>query len=75
MLGDLPCFKNDVIVDVNELNSISDVIECMIVGNDCLNELDKIDFSRFVNVRTIDVGLDSLKNVKSVMISSMMIVD
>ena len=72
MLGDLPCLKNDVIVDVDDLANVSDVIECLIIGNYCLNELNEIDFYRFANVRLIDIGYGSLKNVESVLISSLM---
>ena len=72
MLGDHICFKNDVIVNVNEWNNVSDTIECLIIGNDCLNELNGIDFSGYVNVRMIDVGVESLYGVVNVIISSMM---
>ena len=65
LLGDLPCLKNDVIVDIDDLNNVSDVIECLIIGNYCLNELNEIDFSRFANVRLIDVGVYSLQNVNN----------
>ena len=65
LLGDLPCLKNDVIVDVDDLANVSDVIECLIIGNYCLNELNEIDFSRFMNVRLIDVGVYSLQNVNN----------
>ena len=75
LLGDLPCFKNDVIFNVDDLNNVSDGIECLIIANDCLNGLNKIDLSRFVNVRMIDIGADCLKNVKNVLISSLMIID
>ena len=73
MLGDFPCLKNDVIVDVDDLNSLSSTIETLIVGNECLNKLTEIDLSKYVYVRMIDVGYDSLKNVMSVVISSMII--
>ena len=72
MFADLPCLKNDVIVNVDELANVSDVIECLRIGNYCLNELNEIDFSRFVHVRLIDIGYGSLKNVESVLISSLM---
>ena len=75
LLSDLPCFKNDVIVDVDELNNASDNIECLIIGNDCLNELNEIDLSRFVNVRMIDVGVTSLQKVESLVISISLIID
>ena len=75
MLPDLLCLKNDVIVSVDSLNNVSDTIEYLIIGNDCLNELNEIDFSRFGNVRMSDVGCNALRNVKNVMISSMMIDD
>ena len=65
LFADLPCLKNDVIVDIDDLNNVSDVIECLIIGNYCLNELNEIDFSRFMNVRLIDVGVYSLQNVNN----------
>ena len=75
LLGDLPCFKNDVIVSIDDLNNVSDVIECLMIGNECLNELNEIDLSRFVNVRMIDVGVGSLQKVESLVISCLMIID
>ena len=75
MLSDHVDFKNDVVVNIDELNNVSDVIECLIIGNGCLNELKRIHFSRFMNVRMIDVGYDSLGNVESVVISSLMVYD
>ena len=72
MLSDHVDFKNDVVVNIDELNNVSDVIECLIIGNGCLNELNDIDFSRFVNVRMIDIGVESLQEVESVMISSLL---
>ena len=65
LLSDLPCLKNDVIVSVDDLNNASDSIECLIIGNECLNQLNEIDFSRFMNVRLIDVGVYSLQNVNN----------
>ena len=75
LLGDLPCLKNDVIVSIDDLNNVSDVIECLIIGNYCLNELNEIDFYRFANVRLIDVGVNSLVKMNNVLISSLMIYD
>ena len=72
MLDDLPCFKNDVIVSIDDLNNVSDVIECLRIGNYCLNELNVIDFSRFMNVIMVHVGYKSLQNVNNVLISSLM---
>ena len=72
LFADLPCLKNDVIVNVDDLANVSDVIECLRIVNYCLNELNEIDFSRFVYVRLIDIGYGSLKNVESVLISSLM---
>ena len=78
MLGDHLCLKNDVIVDVDDLYRVSERIDYLVIGNWCLNKkkgknLTKIDFSRFVNVRTIDVGYGSLNYVESVVISSKII--
>ena len=75
MLDNLPCYKYDSIISIDDLNNVSDGIEYLIIGNGCLNELSVIDFSRFVNVRMIDVGMDSFRKVESVLISSMMIDD
>ena len=67
--------KNDEIVSVDDLNNVSCGIECLVIGNDCLNELDKIDLSRFVNVRMIDVGCNCLQHIEHIALSSMMIDD
>ena len=75
LLSDLPCFKYDSIISNGDLNNVSDGIENLIIGNGCLNELKRIHFSRFMNVRMIDVGYDSLGNVESVVISSLMVYD
>ena len=75
LFADLPCLKNDVIVNVDELANVSDVIECLRIGNYCLNELNEIDFYRFANVRLIDVGVNSLVKMNNVLISSLMIYD
>ena len=72
MLSDHVDFKNDVVVNIDELNNVSDVIECLIIGNYCLNELNEIDFYRFANVRLIDVGVNSLVKMNNVLISSLM---
>ena len=72
LFADLPCLKNDVIVDIDDLNNVSDVIECLRIGNYCLNELNVIDFSRFMNVIMVHVGYKSLQNVNNVLISSLM---
>ena len=47
LLGELPYLKNDEIVSVDDLNNVSCGIECLVIGNDCLNELDKIWFFSF----------------------------
>ena len=75
MFADLPCLKNEVIFTVDDLNNVSDSIDSLIIGNGCLNELNEIDFSRFVYVRMIDIGVDSLRCVKSVVISGLIIYD
>lgn len=68
---------------LSDFNSVSNSIECLIIGYDCLNKVDgkrnkelkMIDFSRFVNVRIIDIGSDSLDNIQSITIESVMIGD
>ena len=81
MLGDLPCFKYDPIISIDDFNQSSINIEYLMIGNWCLNkrneneELKEIDLTRFVNVRVIDIGSYSLKNISSLSISSMMIDD
>lgn len=80
MFADLPCLKYDVIVSLHDFDCVSEDIEYLIIGNGCLNKaygdiLDMIDFSVFVNVRVLDVGMYSLQNVKNVDISSMILSD
>ena len=76
MLGDLPCFKYDPIISIDDFNQSSINIECLMIGNWCLNkrneneELKEIDLTRFVNVRVIDIGSYSLQNVEILKISS-----
>ena len=75
MLGDLPYLKTIPIVSLDDLNNASFGIECLVIGNDCLNELGFIEFSGFVNVRMIDVGYYSLQYIEQLVLFSMMIDD
>ena len=76
MLGDLPCFKFNVIEYLEDLTFTSASIEYLMIGNWCLNkrneneELKEIDLTRFVNVRMIDIGDNSLRSIKILKISS-----
>ena len=124
MLGDRPCLKNVIIHSFDDLNSLSDDVEVLVIGDSCLNKVDddddendmiddendtnddesdtndddesdmndtndderglecdddyddylnEIDFSRFTNVRVIDIGCKSLMIVNTVIISSIVI--
>lgn len=59
-----------VIFSVDELNNVSSSIEEMVIGNVCLNEMKEISFSRFTELKTLNIGCYSLANVKSVVIES-----
>ena len=75
MLGDLPCFKYTPVVSIDDMINVYDRIEYLMIGNNCLKEYTDIDWCVFVNMRVIDVGCNSLTNVESVVMSSMMIDD
>ena len=72
---DLPKLTTFTTGDYSFYETTSLRLDSLIIGNGCLNELSAIDFSRFVNVRMIDVGMISFGKVESVLISSMMIDD
>ena len=80
LLGELPCFEYTAITSLDGLNNVCDSIECLMIGNGCLNPVGSytsvpdIDFSRFLNVRVFSVGEGSLMNMNTIVISSLIIV-
>ena len=83
MIGDHPYLQYDSFYFFKNMECVSDSIECLTIGDGCLNEendfengeLNEIDLSRFVNVRVISIGNGSCNCIKNVVIMSIMIVD
>lgn len=65
-----------VIFSVDEFDAVSNSIKELVIGNLCLNEMKEISFSRFTELKTLNIGCISIANVKSVIIESRwMIID
>lgn len=60
---------------MSQFDALTSAIEGIVIGNDCMLSDTSISFSRFQNVRVIDVGYDSLSDVDSLSLSGMLIDD
>lgn len=58
---------------MEELNSLSDDVEGIVIGNECMQSDSVISFSRFKNIAMIEIGYDSLSKATSIGLSSMVI--
>ena len=53
------------------LDCVSSTVEFLIIANGCMNsDLLELDFSRFVNVKSIDIGSGSCVLTKKMVFSS-----
>lgn len=60
---------------MSQFDALTSTIEGIVIGNYCELPDTSISFSRFQNVRVIDVGYDSLSDVDSLSLSGMLIDD
>lgn len=60
---------------MEEFNALSDTIEGVVIGNECMKLDESISFSRFQSIKVIAIGFNSLRKLSTLDLSSNLIAD